>query len=170
MDRRDVVTFGGNPVTLTGNVVNVGDAAPDFTVTGNDMKPVSSGSLKGKIRIISVAPSLDTPVCSMQATKFNSEAAGLSDDIVIVNITVDLPFAISRFCTAAGIDRIKTYSDHKDLSFGLNYGVVIKELRLLARSIFIIGRDDRIAYIEYVKDVTNHPDYDRAVSEAKKLL
>lgn len=123
-----------------------------------------------KIKLISVTPSLDTPVCDLQATRFNEEADNLPDDVVVLNISMDLPFAISRFCTAKGIDKIKTFSDHRDAAFGTSYGVLIKELRLLARSMFIIDKDDRIRYMEIVPEITHHPDYDKAMKMVKKLI
>jgi len=168
MERKGLVTFKGNPLTLVGNEMKVGDKAPAFTVLDKDLAPVSLSDLSGKVKIISVTPSLDTPVCNLQATTFNEKAQSLSLDMVIINISMDLPFAIARFCSAEGIDRLKTLSDHKDASFGSSYGVLVKELRLLARSIFVIDRTDVIRYIEIVREMTNEPDYERALAEAKK--
>jgi len=165
-----IVTFQGNPLTLVGNEVKVGDKAPDFVVLDSNLKEVRLKDFPGKIKLISVTPSLDTPVCDMQARRFNEAAAKLPDDVVIMNISMDLPFAIARFCTSAGIDRVKVLSDHKDGSFGNAYGVLIKELRLLARSVFIIDRDDKIKYIEVVPEITNHPDYEKALEVVKSLL
>jgi len=165
-----IVTFQGNPLTLVGNEVKVGDKAPDFVVLDSNLKEVRLKDFPGKIKLISVTPSLDTPVCDMQARRFNEAAAKLPDDVVIMNISMDLPFAIARFCTSAGIDRVKVLSDHKDGSFGNAYGVLIKELRLLARSVFIIDRDDKIKYIEIVPEITNHPDYEKALEVVKSLL
>uniref|UniRef100_A0A7V5XF01 Thiol peroxidase n=1 Tax=Thermodesulfobacterium geofontis TaxID=1295609 RepID=A0A7V5XF01_9BACT len=165
-----IVTFQGNPLTLVGNEVKVGDKAPDFVVLDSNLKEVRLKDFPGKIKLISVTPSLDTPVCDMQARRFNEAAAKLPDDVVIMNISMDLPFAIARFCTSAGIDRVKVLSDHKDGSFGNAYGVLIKELRLLARSVFIIDRDDKIKYIEVVPEITNHPDYEKAIEAVKSLL
>ena len=170
MERKGIVTIKGNPLTLMGNELKVGDRAPDFTVLDADLKNVSLKDFSGKIKLISVTPSLDTPVCDMQARRFNQEAAKLPEDVVIMNISMDLPFAISRFCTSAGIDRVKAYSDHRDASFGNAYGVLIKELRLLARSIFIIDKNDVIRYIQIVPEVTDHPDYDKALEETRKIL
>jgi thiol peroxidase len=168
MERKGLVTFKGNPLTLVGNEMKVGDKAPAFTVLDKDLTPVSLSDFSGKVKIISVTPSLDTPVCNLQATTFNEKAQSLSLDMVIINISMDLPFAIARFCSAEGIDRLKTLSDHKDASFGSSYGVLVKELRLLARSIFVIDRTDVIRYIEIVREMTNEPDYERALVEAKK--
>ena len=170
MERKGVVTVKGNQVTLIGSEVKVGNKAPDFTVLDGDLKEVRLGDFAGKIKVISVSASLDTPVCDMQARRFNQETAQLPDDVVILNITMDLPFAISRFCTTAGIDKIKALSDHRDASFGNAYGVLIKELRLLARSIFIIDKDDVIRYIEIVPELTHHPDYDKALKTVKKII
>src|SRR5271157_2501928 len=140
MERTGVVTFAGNPLTLLGNPVSVGDKAPAFTLVDRDLKEVALSDFAGKIKIISVTPSLDTPVCDLQARRFNQEASKFSDDVVVLNMSMDLPFAISRFCTSAGIDKVKAYSDHREASFGAAYGVLIKELRLLARSIVVIDR------------------------------
>jgi thiol peroxidase len=170
MERKGIVTVKGNPVTLIGSEAKIGNKAPDFSVLDVDLKEVRLRDFAGKIKVISVSASLDTPVCDTQARRFNQETAQLPDDVVILNITMDLPFAISRFCTTAGIDKIKALSDHRDASFGNLYGVLIKELRLLARSIFIIDKDDVIRYIEIVPELTNHPDYDKALGFMKKLI
>jgi thiol peroxidase len=164
MERSGKVTIKGNPLTLIGPALRAGDKAPDFTVLDAELKPVSLKDFAGKTRIISVTPSLDTPVCDLQLRRFNAEAAKMPGDVVVLNISMDLPFAISRFCTSAGIDRAKALSDHRDASFGTAYGVLIKELRLLARSIFIIDKDDVIRYVEIVPEVTDHPDYDKALA------
>jgi thiol peroxidase len=169
MERQGIVTFKGNPLTLIGSELKIGDKAPDFTVLDGDLKEVRLKDFSGKIRIISVTPSLDTPVCDMQARKFNQEATNLPDDIVVLNISMDLPFAISRFCATAGIDRVKAFSDHRDASFGSAYGVLLKELRLLSRSIFIVDKDDVIKFIEIVPELTNEPDYDKALEVVKKI-
>lgn len=164
------ITFQGNPVTLVGEQVKAGDKAPDFTVLSNDLNPVSLADSKGKVRLISVVPSLDTGVCAAQTRRFNEEAANLSDDVEILTISVDLPFAQARWCGAEGIDAVQTLSDHKDLSFGQAYGTVIEELRLLARSVFVIDQDDNVTYVEYVEEVTDHPNYDAALEAVKKAL
>jgi len=170
MERKGIVTVKGNPVTLIGSEIQAGDKAPDFTVVDGDLKEVRLKDFAGKIKVISVSASLDTPVCDMQARRFNQEAATLPVDVVILNITMDLPFAISRFCTTAGIDKVHAYSDHRDASFGNAYGVLIKELRLLARSIFLIDKNDVLRYMEIVPELTNHPDYDKTLGALKKLL
>lgn len=163
------VTFKQNPVTLLGKEVTVGDKAPDFTVLSNSLQPVTLNDSKGKIRLISVVPSLDTGVCSQQTRKFNEEATSFGDDVVVLTISVDLPFAQARWCGAEGISNVQTLSDHRDLSFGEAYGVVMKELRLLARSIFVVDKDDTVTYVEYVSEGTNHPDYEKAVAAVKEL-
>jgi len=170
MERKEVITFGGNPLTLTGNEIKVGSKAPDFTVLDKGLKEVKLSDFTGKVKIISVTPSLDTPVCDLQARTFNKEAQSLSDAAVIINMSMDLPFAIARFCTGAGITNLQTLSDHRDASFGNAYGVLIKELRLLARAIFVVDKTDVIRYIEIVPELTNQPDYTKALEAAKKLV
>jgi thiol peroxidase len=166
VERQGVVTFKGNPVTLLGPEIKVGDKAPNFTVLANNLTPVTLDDSKGTVRIISVVPSLDTGVCDAQTRRFNEEAAKL-DGVTILTISVDLPFAQSRWCGAAGIDKVQTLSDHRDLSFGLAYGVVIKELRLLARAVFVVDADDKVVYAEYVPAVAEHPNYEAAIEAAK---
>jgi len=170
MERKGKITFLGNPLTLIGTEKKIGEKADNFTVLDKELKEISLKDFTGKIKLISVTPSLDTPVCDIQARRFNQEAAKLPDDVVIMNISMDLPFAISKFCTTAGIDKVKAYSDHRDASFGNAYGVLIKELRLLARSIFIIDGDDTIRYIELVPELSHQPDYDKALAELRKLI
>lgn len=160
------VTFKGNPVTLLGSQVKVGDKAPNFTVLANDLSPVTLDDFKGKVRIISVVPSIDTGVCDSQTRKFNEEAAKL-DNVKILTISVDLPFAQSRWCASAGIENVQLLSDHRDLSFGIAYGVAIKELRLLARAVFVVDSNDTITYAEYVSEVSNHPNYEAVIEAAK---
>lgn len=164
------VTFKNNPVTLLGNEVKVGDKAPDFTVLGNDLSPVTLQDSKGKVRLIISVPSLDTGVCDAETRRFNEEATKLSEDLVVYTVSVDLPFAQKRWCGAAGIERVVTVSDHRDLSFGKAYGVAIEELRLLARSVFVIDKDDTVKYVEYVEETTNHPNYEAAIEAVKALL
>ncbi|MFD1927135.1 thiol peroxidase [Sporosarcina siberiensis] len=163
------VTFHNDPVTLLGTQVTVGDTAPDFSVLANDLSEVKLSDSKGKVRLISVVPSIDTGVCSAQTRKFNEEAAALGDDVQILTVSVDLPFAQARWCAAEGIDAVQTVSDHRDLSFGEAFGTIIQELRLLTRSVFVIDKDDKVTYVEYVSEVTDHPDYDKALSAVKEL-
>ncbi len=169
MERKNIVTSKGNPLTLVGPALKVGDKAPDFVALDKDMTPVGLKDFAGKVKVFSVTPSLDTPVCNLQATRFNEEAGKLPADIVIINLSMDLPFAISRFCSAGGIDKIRTLSDHRDASFGNAYGVLIKELRLLARSIFVVDKNNTIRYMEIVPDITSHPDYTKTLEAVKAL-
>jgi len=169
MERKGIVTLQGNPLTLIGPELNAGSHAPDFFVLDAELKPVSLKDFSGKTRIISVTPSLDTPVCDLQLRRFNAEAAKMQGDVVVLNISMDLPFAISRFCTSAGIDAVKALSDHRDASFGTAYGLLIKELRLLARAIFVIDKNDVIRYREIVPEIANQPDYDKALEAVKKI-
>lgn len=163
------ITFKGNPMTLLGNEVKVGDKAPNFTVLANDLSPVTLDDSKGKVRLISVVPSIDTGVCDVQTRKFNEEAANL-DGVEVLTVSVDLPFAQKRWCATAGLEQAKTLSDHRDLSFGKAYGVAIEELRLLARAVFVINANDEVTYVEYVSEATNHPDYEKAIEAAKAAL
>lgn len=162
------VTFKNSPVTLVGNEVKVGDKAPNFTVLANDLSKVTLDNTKGNIRLISVIPSIDTGVCDAQTRRFNEEATKL-EDAKVLTISVDLPFAQARWCGANGIENVQTLSDHRDLSFGEAYGVYIKELRLLTRAIFVIDKNDTVAYVEYVNEATNHPNYEAAIEAVKKL-
>ena len=161
------ITFGGNPVTLLGSEVKVGDKAPNFTVLANDLSPVTLEDSKGSVRLISVVPSLDTGVCDAQTRKFNEEAAKL-DNVQILTISVDLPFAQGRWCGAAGVDKVQTLSDHRDLSFGEAYGIAIQEHRLLARAVFVVDSNDTVTYAEYVSEATDHPNYEAAIEAAKQ--
>lgn len=161
------VTFKGDAITLLGKQVKVGDKAPDFTVLSNSLEEKSLADYNGKIKLISVVPSLDTELCSLQTKKFN-EAADDFPNIKILTISMDLPFAQSRWCGAEGIKQIETLSDHRDASFGKSYGVLIEELRLLARSIFVVNEDDEVSYVEYVNEVASHPDYDKVLEHLRE--
>jgi len=163
MERKNAITMKKNPLTLIGNEIKVGDKAPDFQVVDATLAPKTLKDFSGKIKVISVTPSLDTPVCDMQIRKFNEKAASYKDTVVI-NISMDLPFAINRFCTTNGIKNVVALSDYQKGSFGENYGLLIKELRLLARAVIVIDRDDKIVYYELVKEATDHPDYDKLFS------
>lgn len=163
------VTFKNGPVTLLGNEVKVGDKAPDFTVLANDLSQVTLQDSQGKVRVFSVVPSLDTGVCDAQTRKFNEAAAELGDDVVIYTVSMDLPFAQKRWCGAAGVDAVKTVSDHRDASFGEAYGVHIKELRLLTRAVFVVDADGNVTYVEYVPEATDHPNYEAAIDAVKQL-
>ena len=167
-DTQNSVTFQGNPLTLTTSAPKVGDPAPDFEALSNDLSPVKLSSLQGKIRVICSVPSLDTPVCDTEIRTFNECAVSLSDDVVVLAISMDLPFAQQRWCGAADIKNVQTLSDHRDAAFGTAYGVMIKELRLLARAVFIVDKAGVIRYIEIVDELTNEPDYDAALKAVKE--
>jgi len=167
--RTGVTTMMGNPVTLIGKEIKVGDKAPDFTVLTNELKPFSLKDAGDNVKIISIVPSLDTGVCELQTLHFNETASELGD-VVILTVSVDLPFAQKRFCGAKGVDKVITLSDHKELSFGLNYGFVIEEFRLLSRGIVILDKANTVQYVEYVKEVGDEPNYNTAIEEVKKLL
>jgi len=168
-ERHGLITMKGNPLTLMGNELKVGEKAPDFMVLDNALTPVQFSSYRGKICILSSVPSLDTPVCDMETRKFNEEASRLGTDVLILTISMDLPFAQKRWCAAAGVDKVKTLSDHRDASFGTSFGVLIKELRLLARAVFVVDRQGTIQYIQFVKELTKEPDYDAVLNAIKKL-
>ncbi|MEK3890392.1 thiol peroxidase [Bacillus sp. FSL K6-3431] len=161
------VTFKGNPITLIGNEATVGESAPDFTVLANDLSEVKLSDNKGTVRLISVVPSVDTGVCALQTKRFNDEIGNLGN-VSVYTISADLPFAQARWAKENGLNDAKIFSDHRDLSFGEAYGVVMKELRLLARSVFVIDSEDKVVYAEYVAEGTDHPDYDKALEAAKQ--
>lgn len=165
------VTLRGNPLTLGGNEVKVGQAAPDFTVVDNNLQPVRLSDAKGKVIILSAVPSVDTPVCDKETRRFNEEAAKLSAGIEVWTISMDLPFAQKRWCGAAGVDRVKTLSDFRDRSFSQNYGVLIADGPLAgvdARAVFVVGKDGTIKHVEYVKEIANEPDYEAALKAARE--
>jgi len=164
------VMMKGKPLTLVGNEVKTGEVAPDFVVIDNNLTPVQFSKYRGKICIISSVPSLDTPVCDIETKKFNEEAARLGENVVILTISMDLPFAQKRWCGTEGVSRIQTLSDHRDASFGTAYGILIKELRLLARAVFLIDRKGLIQYIQTVKEITNEPDYEAIWNALKGLM
>lgn len=167
-ERNDEVTFKGNPVTLTGPRLQAGDQAPDATMLGIDLSERRVSDFDGKVILISVVPSLDTGVCDAQTRRFNEELGSLGDNVVGLTVSVDLPFAQKRWCGAAGIDRVVTLSDHRDMAFGNAYGTHIKELRLDTRAVFVVDKDGNLAHVEYVKEVTDHPDYEAAMNAVKK--
>lgn len=167
-ERHGAATFKGDPLTLIGPELKVGSKAPEFQVLAQDLSPVTLSSLKGKTLLISVVPSLDTPVCDAQTRRFNEEAAKLPNAQVLA-VSMDLPFAQKRWCGAAGIERVKVVSDHKDASFGKAYGVLIKELRLLSRAIFLVDTTGTVRYVEYVPEVASHPNYEAALAAARPL-
>ncbi|GIP37994.1 putative thiol peroxidase [Paenibacillus sp. J31TS4] len=163
-------TFKGNPITLVGTEVKVGDQAPDFKISKSLVEDASLSDYAGKVKLISVVPSLDTGVCDAQTRRFNEEAAKLGDNVVILTISVDLPFAQSRWCGAAGVDKVVTLSDYKNRSFGKAYGVLIEEFQLLMRSIFVIDAEGKVQYVEYLGEMTEHPNYEAAIEAVKKLV
>lgn len=169
-ERAGLVTMKGNPVTLVGHEVKPGDTAPDFTLYAMPGAPVGLHALEGKVKVFNVIVSVDTPVCDVQTRKFNEEAAKLGNDVEIVTVSMDLPFALKRYCAAEGIDKVRTLSDYKDASFGESYGVLIKENRLLARSIFVVGKDDKVKYVEIVPEIASEPNYEAAISAVKAAL
>ncbi len=169
-ERTGIITINGDPLTLVGNELKEGEKAPDFELLDNDLLPVKLSSFRGKVIIISSVPSLDTPVCDMETRRFNEEAGRLGENVRILTISMDLPFAQKRWCGNAGVDKVITLSDHREAVFGIKYGVLIKELRLLARAVFILDRECVIRYIQVVKEVTNEPDYDAVLKAIRKLI
>ncbi len=170
MERSAAITIHGNPMTLVGPVLAPGDKAPAFILLANDLTPVTLDSLSGKVLIVSTVPSLDTPTCNLETRRFNQEAATLGDSVRILTVSMDLPFAQARWCGAAGVDKVQTLSDHRDANFAMDWGVLIKELRLLARCLFVVGKDGRITYVQLVKEVSTEPDYAAVLDAARKAL
>lgn len=168
-ERKGIVTMGGKPITLIGDEVKVDMEAPDVEVIDNDLSPVKISSFSNKVVIISSVPSLDTPVCDIETRKLDDEVDKLDFDVEILTISMDLPFAQKRWCGAAETKRVKTLSDYRDASFGMSYGVLIKEVRLLARAIFILDKERIIRYIQLVNEITNEPDYNDVLSAVRKL-
>jgi len=166
MDR--TITLKGNPMVLAGPELKAGDKAPDFACVDNSLKPVTLADTGHNVRIFSVVPSLDTPVCDAQTRRFNEEAAKLHG-IDIYTISADLPFAQKRYCNAFAVDRVKMLSDHRDCSFGFHYGTLIKDLRIESRALFVLDRDNVIRYVQYVKETSDHPDYEPALRTARAL-
>jgi thiol peroxidase len=168
-ERIGMVTMRGNPVTLLGEEIKIGDTAPDFTVVANDLTPVSFSAFKGKVCVLSSVPSLDTPICDTSTRRFNEEAAHLGQDVAILTISMDLPFAQKRWCGATGVDAVQTLSDHRDASFGTAYGLLMKDLRLLSRAVLVVDRDGMVQYQEIVKEIAREPDYEAALAVVRKL-
>ena len=169
-ERAGIIKMKGNPLTLIGKELKVGERAPDFETLDNDLAPVNLTSFIGKVCVITTVPSLDTPVCDMETRRFNEEAGRLSSDVRILTISMDLPFAQKRWSGAAGVDKVVTLSDHRNASFGIAYGVLIKELRLLARAVFVLDREGIIRYIQMVKEVADEPDYDAVLEAVNQLV
>ncbi len=170
-ERTGLVTMKGNPITLTGSEVKVGQKAPDAELVANDLSIVKLSSLiRGKVCIITSVPSLDTSVCDLETRRFNVEAGNLGDAVAVAAVSMDLPFAQARWCGAAGVKNVQTLSDHRDADFGKTYGVLIKDLRLLARAVFVVDKQGVVRYVELVKEVASEPNYAAALDAAKKLL
>jgi thiol peroxidase len=169
-ERKGVITMHGNPLTLVGQEVKVGQKAPDFTVVNTDLSPVTLSSFAGKVIVISTVPSLDTGVCDVMTRRFNEEAGKLGDDVVVLTISMDLPFAQKRWCGAAGATHVIPLSDYQTADFGLKYGLLIKELRLLTRAVLVIDRDGIVRYVQIVPEIATEPDYEAAIKVVKDLL
>jgi thiol peroxidase len=169
LERPGTISMKGNPLTLLGPELKVGEAAPDFTVVANDLSDFRF-SPKGQIYIICSVPSLDTPVCDLETRRFNQEATSLGPAVNILTISMDLPFAQKRWCGAAGVESLKTYSDHREAAFGLAYGVLIKELRLLARAVFVVDKAGRLQQVQLVKELTQEPDYEAVLQAVRGLV
>ncbi len=168
-ERPNAVTLKGNSFTLLGPELKVGNPAPQFEVIDKDLKRVELSDTQGKIRIFSVVPSLDTPVCDIQTRRFNKEASSLRD-VQIYTVSMDLPFAQSRWCAAAGVDKVTLLSDHREASFGTHYGTLIKELRLNSRAVFVVDQKDTIQHVDYVKEVSEQPNYELALTAVRNLV
>ena len=162
------VTLKGEKLTVRGNVLQPGDKAPDFTLTANDFSSVSLQDSTGKVRLISVVPSLFTGICDAQTRRFNEEAASLGENVTVLTVSVDFPTAQRQWCGAAGIDRVQTLSDHKDMNFGDAYGTHVVEIRWEQRAIFVVDSDDTIRYVEYVPEIAQHPDYEAALTAVRR--
>ena len=169
-ERPGGATLHGNEFTLIGDELKVGDKAPDFSVLSSDLSAVTLDSYKGKVKVICAVPSLDTPTCDTEIRRFNQEAVGLDDNIAVLTISVDLPFAQGRWCGDAGVENVTALSDHRDTSFGEAYGALIKELRLLTRAVFVVDVDNIIRHVEYVMEISGEPDYDTALNAARAAV
>jgi thioredoxin-dependent peroxiredoxin len=167
-ERKGAITMRGNPMTLVGPELKPGQQAPNFTLIGKDMKPVTLDNFKGKVKIIASVPSLDTPVCDAETRRFNEEASKLPGNVQVLTVSMDLPFAAARWCGAAGVNNVTTLSDWRGAQFGEAYGTLIKELHLDARAVFVIDKNDRLVHVEYVKEVANQPNFDAALEAARK--
>lgn len=170
MERENAITFKGDPLTLVGSEVSVGTTAPDFSAVANDLSSYKLSDDKGKVIVIASVPSLDTGICDKETRKFNELAASLGDNVVILTISMDLPFAQARWCGAAGVERVKTVSDYKEADFGNKYGLLIKELHLLARAVLVIDPQGAIQYYQLVPEIAQEPDYDAVIEAVKRLL
>ena len=169
-ERAAAITLHGNPLTLTGTEISMSVPAPDAELLNNELKPVKISDYRGKVVVISSVPSLDTPTCDLQTRRFNSEAAGLGEDVVILTVSMDLPFAQQRWCGAAGADQVTTLSDHRDAAFGEAYGLLIKELRLLARAVLVLDKEGVVQYVQLVEEIKEEPYCDAVLAATKVLL
>jgi len=169
-ERKGLYSLKGNPLTLLGPALKVGDKAPEFQVIDNGLKPVKLSDFAGKVIVLSVTPSVDTSVCDLQAKRFNKMVTEVSGDVAILNISLDIPFALSRWCAATGSDQIKTLSDYQEREFGLKYGVLVKELKLLARSVWLLDKERIIRYVEIVPEMAQEPNYEKALQQLKKII
>ena len=169
-ERSAAITFKGNPMTLIGDEIKVGDTLPDFKLVGAGLAEVANAQFAGKVLVISVVPSIDTPVCATQTKQFNQEAGGLGDDVAILTVSVDLPMAQGRFCGAEGVENITMASDFRDHAFGVAFGVRIKELGLLTRAVFVAGKDGKVVHAQTVPEVVNEPDYDAVMQAVRAAL
>jgi thioredoxin-dependent peroxiredoxin len=170
LERKNAVTFKGSPLTLIGKELKVGDKAPDFTVTAQDLSPVSLSKFKGKVCIVTSVPSLDTPVCDIMTRRFAKDAVGLGDKVAAVTVSMDLPFAQKRWCVGAEVKEMTVVSDYKDASFGKAWGLLIKELHLEARAVYVVDAAGVVRYAQVVPEMTHEPDYEAALAAARKCL
>ena len=169
IERLGELTHRGRPRTVIGARLKVGDKAPDFTLLANDFSEVTLAGSAGKVRLISVVPSLDTEICDLQTRRFNQEAAAFGPDVIVLTVSADLPYAQRRWCGAAGVDRVQTLSDHRTMNFGDAYGTHVKETRLEQRAIFVIDRAGIVRYVEYVPEIAQHPDYEAALAALREV-
>jgi thiol peroxidase len=169
-EAKNTVTMHGNPLTLAGRQIQLGETLPDSMLIDNNMKPVKLSAYRGKVVVLSVVPSLDTPVCDMQTRRFNTEATGLGQDVVVLTVSMDLPFAQKRWCGAAGVSNVTTLSDYRKADFGQATGLLINELRLLARAVIVLDRQGVVRYQQLVKEVSSEPNYDTVISAVKEVL
>jgi len=168
--RKNIITFKGQPLTLLGDEILCGQAAPEAVVLDNALNPVALSDFRGKVAIVSSVPSLDTPVCDIQTRRFNTEAASLGENVVVLTISMDLPFAQARWCGAAGVEAVKTLSDHRDGQFGLACGLLIEEMRLLARSVLVLDSAGTVRYVQIVPELTDEPDYQSVLDVVRTLV
>jgi len=168
MERKNTVTMKGAPLTLTGELVSVGQPAPDFTAAANDLSPVKLSDYRGKVVVIVSVPSLDTPVCDIETRRFNQEAAEFGDQVAVLVVSMDLPFAQKRWCGAAGVGNVRTVSDYQFAEFGTKYGLLIEQLRLLARAVVVVDKLGTVQYVQLVPEIASEPDYDDVRAAIKK--